>query len=182
MTPHIIPDWGYDLQNIATELFTKGWPEPFERNKEGCCFHWALCGLEGWQRLGRTERMVVQAGSANWRFRYLEEDEPGDDCFGYHWDTPTAAERVRLGMSPEWHVWLGLPEEGLVVDLSARFQEAQCRKLLDHEWSPDYVLPDPLVATVEECILRDWTYDPTPSATYFAARGIVEQQDYLRTL
>jgi len=158
-----------DLQKFANEEFDRHWPDS---PKDQHCLVWAAAGLLAWEKHFASEfgRLVIQAGSASWRFR--DDDTNKDMMFGY--DTENLVQNVATGRPLEWHVWLGHPEEQVVIDLSSRYQVDQLERILGVEWQDEYRLPEPLMATVEDCMVRDWRYHAEPFATSVAFAGLTD--------
>ncbi|TMJ00772.1 MAG: hypothetical protein E6G97_17725 [Alphaproteobacteria bacterium] len=116
----------------------------------GHCLDIAWCGLEEIRALPQAPRVLIQAGSAFW-LRVPAEiamDDPAAH-FGYEWDERSeVAQLWRRGMAPvitragnrlvlslpEVHVWLALPDDKVIIDLSTGRLPAACKTILGMEW------------------------------------------------
>ncbi|HXJ55424.1 MAG TPA: hypothetical protein VNU68_02055, partial [Verrucomicrobiae bacterium] len=84
----------------------------------GSCLYWALTGGLVFQRHGI--RSMLQAGTMLWPA--FEDDGVNITDFGYEWDPNDVGSKaaLALGMFPEIHIWLGLPDTQEIVDFSVR--------------------------------------------------------------
>lgn len=161
-----------ELKTFAKTHYQNHWSgTPFPERQ---CLRWAIAGLLAWDELrGKSEPLVIQAGTASWRFAG-DEDTDGPTHFTYLWDDASFVERYRDELSPEWHVWLASPSQGKVFDLTTGFQPQRLKERAPGaEWLPSYELPDALVLGAEELHSSDgrYTYLPAKVATIYALTG-----------
>lgn len=85
----------------------------------GTCMYWALTAGLVFQRHG--VRSLIQAGSMQWPA--FDDDGLKDTHFGYEWSPNDMGSQAALllGLFPEIHVWLALPERQEIVDFSVRY-------------------------------------------------------------
>jgi hypothetical protein len=144
------------------------------------CLHWAGCALVAWKRVRSPgdPPAVLQGGSAFWRFRDAPEPQPTD--FGYKWVAEEAMPRIRQGILPESHFWLGFPATGEVCDITTGGQPEQCRKRLGMEWGPGHQIDDPLWMPIDEAAVRGWVYQADPAACLYGMSTLVNQLGFTR--
>jgi hypothetical protein len=105
------------------------------------CLQWAVYAARA--LAARGERACVQAGSAAWPCLAVD-DGVSPTHFAYVWDPDSAetSQRTALGLMPEMHAWVALPDSAEIVDLSAGYQLEQA-KLRGVRWTapppPEYV-------------------------------------------
>lgn len=101
----------------------------------GRCLFWAMYAIEAIR--ARGVRAILQAGSATWRI-VREEDDDGvaSTHFGYVWSPNEEASRKAIaeGFMPEMHVWAGIPEDQVLVDLTTGFWPEQAKLLGGFDW------------------------------------------------
>ncbi len=92
--------------------------------QDRACVLYAAMGVIMLEKQGI--RALLQAGNASYLYKAKECDDGGDSHFAYVFDPeqPRSAERIRQGMIPEIHCWIGLPETQEVVDVTTRFLPA----------------------------------------------------------
>ena len=81
--------------------------------------YWAFIGGLVFQRHG--VRGVLQAGTMLWPA--FEDDDVNDTHYGYEWSPEHEASQaaLMLGLIPEIHTWLALPETQEIVDFSVKY-------------------------------------------------------------
>jgi hypothetical protein len=107
------------------------------------CLYYALAAAEA--LAARGERPVLQAGTHLWRcVASADDDGVSPTHVGYVWDPSDAASAaaLELGLMPEMHVWVALPDRREVVDLTTRHLPERARRL-GLRWTepqpPDYL-------------------------------------------
>ena len=79
------------------------------------------------------------------RIRMEDDDGVVHTHFSYEWEPDSAATNQAMldDRMPEMHVWVGLPDKQIIIDLTTRFLPAQCRQTAGLEWlappPPDYL-------------------------------------------
>lgn len=109
--------------------------------EEATCLYLAYYGAL--ELAERGVRPVLQAGSAGWpRVRPQDDDGINPTHFSYMWSPDEKPSRMALdvGLMPEMHVWIGLPDAGQIVDFSAGLFPVQARKLMGYDW-PEELRP-----------------------------------------
>ncbi len=95
----------------------------------GRCFYWSLTlmGL----LLQKGYRALIQAGSLSWPIVPAGQDDGHSPThFSYEW-SPWREESqaaLRLGLLPEIHVWVGLPDQNELLDFTTKFLPEQAAK------------------------------------------------------
>ena len=137
---------------------------------QGACLYLSQVAMRVLIEDGR--RPVLQAGTLLWRM----VDESDDDGispthFGYQWspEDPFSKAALHAGKLPELHVWVALPDEGLViVDFSTGRIPTVAKQRHGYEWKaaapPQYVFGAPPPGAV---------YHPSIQAIKFAWRFIL---------
>ena len=121
----------------------------------GSCLYWSLT-LMG-VLLERGYRALIQAGSLSWPIVPPGEDDGNSPThFAYEW-SPWREESqaaLKLGMLPEIHIWVGLPDQNELLDFSTKFlpKQAAIEGLLwrtsnppDFLWCGPSELPDSVI-------------------------------------
>lgn len=97
-----------------------------KQGQGGQCLYWSLT-LMG-VLLERGYRALLQAGSLSWPIVPPGQDDGKHPThFSYEW-SPWREESqaaLKLGMLPEIHVWVGLPDKNELVDFSTKFLPEQ---------------------------------------------------------
>ena len=100
-----------------------------EHTENGSCLYWTLTGLGILHALGF--RALLQAGSMSWPILPPDLDDGTQPThFTYEW-SPWREESqaaLQLGLLPEIHLWIGLPDENELVDFSTRYLPQQAAK------------------------------------------------------
>lgn len=110
----------------------------------------------------------MQAGTALWPYKSVLLSDDDTNTFGYEFHSREAMKHLLCGRPPEIHAWVGLVDTQEIIDFTAAFQPAQCKKMLGQDWSPESKLPDFIWHNVEDCCNKGWHYKPSPMATQFA--------------
>ncbi len=97
-----------------------------EHMQRGSCLYWTLTGLGILNSLGF--RALLQAGSMSWPILPPDQDDgTAPTHFSYEW-SPWREESkaaLQLGLLPEIHMWIGLPDENELVDFSTKWLPQQ---------------------------------------------------------
>lgn len=110
--------------------------------EEGSCLYLAYYGAL--EIALRGLRPLLQAGSAGWpRVRTEEDNGAGPTHFSYVWSPAEEPSRMALavGLMPEMHVWIGLPDSGEIVDFSTGLFPVQAKKLMGYDWPLELLPP-----------------------------------------
>ena len=121
----------------------------------GSCLYWSLTGIGILTSFGL--RALIQAGSMSWPIlpQHLDDGQQPTH-FSYEW-SPWREESqaaLKLGLLPEIHIWVGLPDENELVDFSTKWlpQHAAQEGLVwrtepppDFLWCGPSELPDRVV-------------------------------------
>jgi hypothetical protein len=95
----------------------------------GGCFYWTLT-LMG-VLLQKGYRALIQAGSMSWPIVPPGQDDgKAATHFSYEW-SPWREESqaaLTLGLLPEIHVWVGLPDQDELLDFTTKFLPLQAAK------------------------------------------------------
>lgn len=100
-----------------------------EHMGRGSCLYWTLTGAAVLQRLGY--RPLLQAGSLSWPIVPPDQDDGRSPThFTYEWspERPESQAALKLGLLPEIHIWIGLPDQNELVDFSTRWLPAQAAR------------------------------------------------------
>jgi len=121
----------------------------------GRCLYWSLA-LMG-VLLDRGYRALIQAGSLSWPIVMPGEDDGKSSThFSYEW-SPWREESkaaLKLGLLPEIHVWVALPDQNELLDFSTKYlpQQAAQEGLIwrtphppDFLWCGPSELPDGVI-------------------------------------
>jgi hypothetical protein len=141
-----------------------------EHMQRGSCLYWTLTGLGILTSLGF--RALLQAGSMSWPILPPDQDDGHQPThFSYEWSPwrPESQAALKLGLLPEIHIWIGLPDENELVDFSTKWFPQQAAKdglVWRTEPPPDFLWcgPSDLPAGV--------IYRPDMEAIQFALRFI----------
>ncbi len=100
-----------------------------EHMQRGSCLYWTLTGMGILISLGY--RALLQAGSMSWPIlpAHLDDGE-SPTHFSYEW-SPWREESqaaLKLGLLPEIHIWIGLPDQNELVDFSTKWFPQQAAK------------------------------------------------------
>ena len=138
--------------------------------ERGSCLYWTITGLGVLQSLGY--RALLQAGSMSWPILPAHLDDGQQPThFSYEW-SPWRSESqaaLELGLLPEIHLWIGLPDQNELVDFSTRWlpqQAAQEGLVWRTESPPDFLWCGP--ASLPAGVL----YKPEMEAIAFALKII----------
>lgn len=92
----------------------------------GRCFYWSLTLMGA--LLQRGYRALIQAGSMSWPIVPPGQDDgKAATHFSYEW-SPWREESqaaLKLGLLPEIHVWVGLPDQNELLDFATKFLPEQ---------------------------------------------------------
>jgi hypothetical protein len=95
----------------------------------GSCLYWSLTLTSILLQCGY--RALIQAGSMSWPIvKPGEDDGQNPTHFSYQW-SPWREESqaaLKLGLLPEIHVWVGLPDQNELLDFSTKFLPEQAAK------------------------------------------------------
>jgi hypothetical protein len=106
------------------------------RNQGGICLHWALVAMEVLRQTGR--RAILQGGTSLWpRIPFKPDNDPRESHFGYTWDpdSDVCKKAIADGLMPPMHVWVALPKEKEIVDMTTRYLPAECQKCFGLKWT-----------------------------------------------
>ena len=142
--------------------------------QRGSCLYWTLTGLGILNSLGF--RALLQAGSMSWPILPPDQDDGHQPThFSYEWSPwrPESQAALQLGLLPEIHIWIGLPDQNELVDFSTKWfpqQAAQEGLVWRTEPPPDFLWcgPSELPAGV--------IYQPALEAIQFALNFIRAHQ------
>jgi hypothetical protein len=100
-----------------------------QEQQGGSCLYWSLA-LMG-VLIEHGYRALIQAGSMSWPIVPPGEDDGKSPThFSYEW-SPWREESqaaLKLGLLPEIHVWVGLPDQNQLLDFSTKFLPQQAAK------------------------------------------------------
>jgi hypothetical protein len=95
----------------------------------GRCFYWTLTLMGVLLQYGY--RALIQAGSMSWPIVPPGQDDGTSPThFSYEW-SPWREESqaaLKLGLLPEIHVWVGLPDSNELLDFSTKYLPEQAAK------------------------------------------------------
>lgn len=145
----------------------------------GVCLHATHFLMEELHAAGIKAR--VQAGSMSWPIvPEGQDDGVSPTHFTYQWSPQTVASRLAMvtGNLPEMHVWVGLPDEPAIVDLSTGGLRQQCERLGVVWRAPD---PPEFIWSPDPWAEHRAIYTPEKKAIGLAVRCLWEeyQPDYL---
>ena len=106
----------------------------------GMCPYWALAVIKAGAKYGK--RLVLQAGSMQWRFVPPElDDGVSNTAFGYQWSPtdPKSRQAMAMGLLPEMHVWVADPKTQELIDLSTR----DFKKIAENQFGLEWKTKDP---------------------------------------
>jgi hypothetical protein len=69
-------------------------------------------------------RAILQVGSMSWHILPSDQDNGNKPThFSYEWSPwrPESQVALKLGLLPEIHIWIGLPDENELVDFSTKW-------------------------------------------------------------
>lgn len=108
------------------------------------CFYWSVIAHSKLKELGYS--VLITGGTLNWpRINLKNDDGKMLTHFSYQWEPDSAATRLAIAENrmPEMHVWVHLPAEGEIVDLTTRYLKAQCERRTRMRWlaadPPDFL-------------------------------------------
>lgn len=109
-----------EIYNATCARYERWYPN--QHRSGGCCFYWSttLMGV----LLEHGYRALIQAGNLSWPIvPPAQDDGKSPTHFSYEWspwreESQTA---LKLGMLPEIHVWVGLPDQNELLDFSTKF-------------------------------------------------------------
>lgn len=147
-------------------------------NLAAACLHFAATTLMFLERAGVYG--CLQAGTASWPRHPDRDHEFGQ--FSYHWevDMQVIGRHLMAGTLPEMHVWVGLPQDQMIVDLTTGYQMRQCIETARMEWLTAS-LPEYIWCSGRELPGR-YVYEASKSATMLAYRLLAETLDHVRGL
>ena len=92
------------------------------------CLYWSFYACRVLERRG--ERALVQAGTLEYPMGNLDDGFSATH-FSYVWEPGSAETRRRIAANemPEMHVWVALPDDGELLDVTTCFFQAQARRL-----------------------------------------------------
>lgn len=125
MTPQSVKEEVYR----ATSSRYHDWYPAHDQGVGGQCLYWSLT-LIG-VLLEHGYRALIQAGSLYWPIVEPDQDDGLNPThFSYEWSPWREESRaaLRLGLLPEIHVWVGLPEQKELLDFSTKFLPEQAAK------------------------------------------------------
>jgi len=100
-----------------------------QQRQGGPCLYWSLT-LMG-VLLQNGYRALIQAGNLSWPIVPPGQDDGTRSThFSYEW-SPWREESkaaLKLGMLPEIHIWVGLPDQNELLDFSTKFLPQQAAK------------------------------------------------------
>jgi len=138
--------------------------------QRGSCLYWTLTGLVILRGLGF--RALLQAGSMSWPILFADQDDGTSPThFSYEW-SPWREESqaaLKLGLLPEIHMWIGLPDQNELIDFSTKWlpqQAAQEGLVWRTEPPPDFLWCGP--ADLPAGVI----YQPNMEAIQFALNFI----------
>ena len=114
-----------------------------EHMEKGSCLYWTLTGMGILKSLGY--RVLLQAGSLSWPILPPDLDDGKQPThFSYEWSPwrPESQAALILGLLPEIHLWIGLPDENELVDFSTKYlpqQAAQEGLIWKTQSPPDFL-------------------------------------------
>ena len=139
----------------------------------GLCPYWAWAIITAAKEQGR--RLVLQAGSAGWRFMPPHLDDGiGATHFSYEWQGSNPTNRIAMaaGLMPEMHVWAADPAAQELIDLATFDWPDQAERLLGAKWldkrPPDYLWASP------GQLPEQAYYRPDRDATMLAGRMLMQ--------
>ena len=113
-----------EIYQATSSRYHEWYPE--KQRVGGQCLYWSLT-LMG-VLLERGYRSLIQAGSMCWPIVQPGEDDGVNPThFSYEW-SPWRIESqaaLKLGMLPEMHVWVGLPDQNELLDFSTKYLPQQ---------------------------------------------------------
>src|ERR1035438_3838524 len=95
----------------------------------GRCFYWSLTLMGVLVQKGY--RALIQAGSLSWPIVAPGQDDGRSPThFSYEWSPwrPESQAALKLGLLPEIHVWVGLPDQNELLDFATQFLPEQAAK------------------------------------------------------
>lgn len=163
-----IPKETRDLvSSVSRSIFRESFGK-LALKEHAACMQWS--GIVAAVLCKQGYKAILQAGSAQWRFR--DDDGENPDWFGYVYDSHAALARLQEGKMPEMHVWVGVVDERepVLVDVTTRFQAKQAKLLHGFDWDPAYVMDGELYLPCREAESVDLAvrYYPNKSATILA--------------
>jgi hypothetical protein len=97
--------------------------------RNGSCLYWTLTGMGTLLSLGY--RAIIQAGSMSWPIVPAHLDDGMQPThFSYEW-SPWREESqaaLKLGLLPEIHIWIALPDVKELVDFSTKWLPRQAAR------------------------------------------------------
>src|ERR1700740_1692326 len=120
MTKHTSQDEKLEIYQATNNRYREWYQN--QAGQGGQCLYWSLT-LMG-VLLQRGYRALIQAGSLYWPIVPPGEDDGKSPThFSYEWSPWREESRValKLGLLPEIHVWVGLPDQNELLDFSTKF-------------------------------------------------------------
>ncbi len=150
---HTSPTEKLELYTITRDRYREWYQHSEEQG--GRCLYWSLTLMGVLLKCGY--RALIQAGSLYWPIVPPDKDDGKSPThFSYEWSPWREESRaaLKLGLLPEMHVWVGLPDQNELLDFSTKHlpQQAEQEGLVwrtpappDFLWSSSSDLPDGVV-------------------------------------
>ena len=150
------PDRISSAIKLSTEIFHESYTGS---HPDRACFYWVKAGILGFQNY--DIEAIAQAGSVQWQISHHDNDH---NAFAYSWQG--SQEVVIGGKLPEIHCWFILPDLQILIDLTARYQAANCLEMLGLNWSADLLLPETITIGYGKPHKNSdrWFYQPNQEA------------------
>jgi hypothetical protein len=137
-----------EIYQITSARYHRWYGKMKQEGHGGSCLYWSLA-LMG-VLIEHGYRALIQAGSMSWPIVPPGQDDGHNPThFGYEWSPWREESQValRLGLLPEIHVWVGLPDQNQLLDFSTKFLPEQAAKeglVWRTERPPDFLWCSPL--------------------------------------
>ncbi len=127
-TPHLTdPQFRQSVSQEVHQRYQQWYGQ--EHMQRGTCLYWALTGMG--ILLSHGFRALIQAGSMSWPILPPHLDDGKQPThFTYEW-SPWREESqaaLKLGLLPEIHIWIGLPDQNELVDFSTKWLPQQAAR------------------------------------------------------
>jgi hypothetical protein len=116
-----------DIYRATSARYLQWYADQAEQG--GRCFYWALTLMGVLLQSGY--RALIQAGSMSWPIVLPgQDDSKAPTHFSYEWSPWREESQValKLGLLPEIHVWVGLPDQNELLDFATKFLPEQAAK------------------------------------------------------
>jgi hypothetical protein len=159
-----------EIEALADDWFRRCMPEI---DRSASCFYWAV--LTHTKLKEKGFRSLVCGGTATWpRIDLKMDDGKIDTHFTYLFepDSRQTKKRLKRDRLPEMHMWVQLPDEQEIVDLTTRYLKVQCERRGRLKW----LAADPpayLWCRLEE-LPQGVHYDPSAAAIPIIRKLIYE--------